>query len=344
MDQKQPKNHQFILFSVMTIVFLILIYVFKEIALLFFGSYVVACALSPLVDMMAKVMPRWLAISVVYLLGIITILLLAIPLCVLAIEESALFLHNLPVYGSYVKNLIMDISKVDIPAKALVFNFNTISEASTKLGTEIFNQSINLTKNIIEGITILFTASIIVLYMLLDKPILKDGILSFFPDRLKDKVHQMARTISYKVGGYVIGQILVMIAVGILTGLGLFLLKIKYAALLGLLAGVLDIVPIAGPIIAFMLGALVAAPLGPKAVISVLVVYSLAQWVTNQFMKPAMFGKLLDLHPIVIILAILIAAQTLGVIGVILSPAIAATICVIFQEFYLKVINKKEND
>jgi predicted PurR-regulated permease PerM len=344
MESKPTKSYQFILFAIMTIVLLVLIYIFKEIALLFFGSYVIACALSPFVDFLSKYMPRWLSIALVYLLGVTALLLVAIPLCILAIEESALFLHNLPEYITYIKHIFINISKIDIPAKALVFNFNTITQATTRFGAEIVNQSLNLTKNLIEGVTIIFTSSIIVLYMLLDKPILKDGILSFFPEKIRDKVHQMARAISYKVGGYVIGQIIVMIAVGILTGLGLFIFKIKYAALLGLLAGLLDIVPIAGPILAFTLGAIVAAPMGAKAVLLVLGVYITAQWSTNQFLKPALFGKLLDLHPIVIILALLIAAQTLGVAGVILSPAIAATICVIFQEFYLKVINKKENE
>ncbi len=344
MDKNSQKHSKFILFLVMMAVVVFLIYVFKEISLLFFGSYVISCALNPLVDKMSKVMPRWLAIAIIYIMGLVTLILIAIPLILIAIEETAAFLRNLPIYLSFAKSTVLYITKLDIPALNLVFNFNTLSHTVEKFGTEILNQSINLTKDIIEGATIALTVAIIVLYMLLDKPILKEGILSFFPEEIREKIHLMGRAISYKVGGYVIGQAFIMLVVGILTGVGLFLFKIKFAALLGLIAGLLDIVPIAGPFVALMMGILVAAPLGLKAVIITFFIYMFAQWSTNHFLKPALFGKLLDLHPIVIILAILVAAQTLGVAGVILSPAIAATLYVIFQEFYLKVINKKTNE
>lgn len=344
MDKSSKKHSKFVLFLVMTAIVVLLIYVFKEISLLFFGSYVISCALNPLVDKMSKVMPRWLAIAIIYIMGLVTILLIAIPLILVAIEETAALLRNLPVYLDFIKNAVLYVLKQDIPALNLLFNFNTVSHTVERFGTELLNQSINLTKSLIEGATISLTVAIIVLYMLLDKPVLKEGILSFFPEELRGKIHSMGKAISYKVGGYVIGQVFIMLVVGILTGMGLFLFKIKFAALLGLTAGLLDIVPIAGPFLALTMGILVAAPLGLKAIVTTFFIYIFAQWSTNHFLKPVLFGKLLDLHPIIIILAILVAAQTLGVAGVILSPAIAATLYVIFQEFYLKVINKKSDD
>ncbi len=344
MEQNSKKNHQTILFSIMIAILLVLIYIFKEISLLFFGSYVIACAINPLADWLSRKMSRGLAITLIYFSAIIGILIIAIPLCVIIVEETALLLNNLPTYIAFTKQLLVNIASLDIPARKLLLNFNTISEAMTNLGGRILDQSLNITKNVVESFTIIFTASIIVLYMLLDKPILKNGILSFFPPNIRDKVHTMGRSISIKVGGYVIGQVLNMLAVAILTSLGLFIFKIKYALLLGLLAGLLDIIPIAGPFIACTIGIIVAAPNGINAILSVIGVYMTAQWLTNQFLKPVLFGKLLDLHPIVIILALLVAAQTLGVAGVILSPAIAATVCVIFQEVYLKVINKENDD
>jgi len=341
MQQNSNKNIQIILFSIMTAILLLLIYFFKEIALLFFGSYVIACALNPIVDWLVKFMPRWAAITSLYILGFVVILMIAIPLGIVVIEEIGLFLDNLPTYISLGEKLLADLPRVNVSTQNLFDNFNFITQATTNLGGQILNQSLNFTKNILEGLTIIFTFSIIVLYMLLDKPLLKDGILSFFPVGIRDKAHSMGRAISLKIGGYVIGQILNMLAVGILTSLGLMIFGIKYAALLGLLAGLFDIIPIVGPILACGLAILVAIPGGLNSILAVIGVYFVAQWITNQFMKPVLFAKLLDLHPIIIILALLVAAQTLGVVGVILSPAIAATVCVIFQEVYLKVINKE---
>ena len=71
-------------------------------------------------------------------------------------------------------------------------------------------------------------------------------------------------------------------------------------------------------------------------------VYLAAQWISNNFVRPLVFGKFLDLHPIIIIFSFLIAAQFLGVWGVILSPAIAALLLTLFDELYLKTINSKQ--
>ena len=67
------------------------------------------------------------------------------------------------------------------------------------------------------------------------------------------------------------------------------------------------------------------------------------QQISNSFIKPVIFGKFLDLHPLVILLSIFICAQLFGILGVILAPAIAATVCILVDELYLIPLNK-DND
>ena len=67
----------------------------------------------------------------------------------------------------------------------------------------------------------------------------------------------------------------------------------------------------------------------------------IAQWAQNQLLRPIVFGKLLNMHPLVIIVALLFSAKFLGFWGVILSPAIASVICVLVDELYLNRINGK---
>lgn len=334
-----PKNTKIILFSAMMFVFLILTYIFKEIALLFFGSYVIAAAISPFVDFLSKKIPRSIAITIIYILGTILSLLIAIPLIAITSKEVVQFANNIPHYIDLIQNLI---NKIENTFPFLSIDMNIILGSFSNLAPNLINKSLDFTQRIFEIITITLSVAVIVLYMLLDKPILKIGLLSLFPNNIREKAYLMGKSISKKIGGYVIGQALTMVATGIITAIGLLIFKIKYAFLLGLIAGLLDVIPIAGPIIAFALAILVALPAGIGAIIAVCFVYAFAQWSTNQFVRPVLFGKLLDLHPIIIILALLVSAQILGVVGVILSPAIAATIYVIFQEFYLKVINKNE--
>ena len=73
-------------------------------------------------------------------------------------------------------------------------------------------------------------------------------------------------------------------------------------------------------------------------------VYIIAQWISNNFIRPFIFGKFMDLHPLVILLSFLVAAEFLDVWGVILAPAIAAVVAVLFDELYVKQINKAKNE
>ena len=173
------------------------------------------------------------------------------------------------------------------------------------------------------------------------KAYLKQKFLDFFPPDLKDKANEILTNISNKVGGYVRAQILSMVAVGIMVAVVLTIFGVEYATLLGLISGILDIVPILGPTIALGLIVLVAYPVGLVKIILIIVGFLAVQQLSNYVVRPVLFGKLMELHPLMIFLALFLAEQFLGFWGVILSPAIAATVCVLIDELYLAPINLK---
>ena len=70
----------------------------------------------------------------------------------------------------------------------------------------------------------------------------------------------------------------------------------------------------------------------------------MAQWVENNFVRPYVFGKFMDVHPLIIFFSIFVTAKFLGIIGVVFAPAIAATACVILDELYIKPINNEKRD
>ena len=111
--------------------------------------------------------------------------------------------------------------------------------------------------------------------------------------------------------------------------------------LLGVITCVLDIIPVIGPSIAVGIGLITSASGGFLYVLLTFIVYMIAQWAQNQLLRPIVFGKLLNMHPLMIIVALLICARFLGFWGVILSPAIASAICVLVDELYLDRINNK---
>ena len=132
-----------------------------------------------------------------------------------------------------------------------------------------------------------------------------------------------------------------MASVGIMMMVVLMVLGVDYALLLGLITGILDIIPILGPTIAVGIILLVAYPLGLVKIILIIAGFLLVQQLSNYIVRPSLFGKFMQLHPLMIFLALFLAEQFLGFWGVILSPAIAATICVLVDELYLAPINEK---
>jgi len=181
----------------------------------------------------------------------------------------------------------------------------------------------------------------VIFYLIYEKNQINASTLKLFPPKLKKRAAEIITTIETKVGGYVIAQILSMSTVGFITMIGLFVCKIDYALLLGVIAGLLDIIPIVGPTIALLFGISAALAKGAIWIIPTVAVYLTGQWISNQLVRPIVFGKFMELHPLIVLFSFFIAAKFLGVWGVILAPAIAAMLLTLFDELYIKTINEK---
>ncbi len=337
----KTSNHKNIIFLVVAILLILFIAQIKNTALLAFGSFVLACSLNPAVDKLSTKMSRSLASTIVILSTVLIAIIFLIPIVTISVQEIVQVIESIP---EFIKNISTFLSNKTVMGKPLMeyIDIGAITSASSQLASGVLNKSINLTVTFMEAITVLITMGVIVFYMIYEKNLIRDAIILVFPPKLKERAKEVYENIEKKVGGYVIAQVLSMSTVAILTATGLMTLKVEYAVLLGLIAGLLDIVPIVGPTLALILGVLCAIPQGWVVILLVILIYLAAQWISNNFIRPLVFGKFLDLHPIIIIFAFLIAAQFLGVWGVILSPAIAALLLTLFDELYLKTINKKE--
>ena len=133
-----------------------------------------------------------------------------------------------------------------------------------------------------------------------------------------------------------------MITVGVMVTFAVGILGIEYPILLGLISGIMDIIPILGPTISIAVIVVIALPLGIIKVILAIILFLAVQQISNYVIRPFLFGKFMKLHPITILVALFVAEEFLGVWGVILSPAIAATLCVLVDELYLNPMNAKE--
>ncbi len=330
-----------IIFIILVLSLLLIFPKIIGILMLFFGSYVLACALNPYVTKLMNKMSRPLASSIVMFLSILSIIALFIPIFFVAFKEIKTFMITLPDKITGVTTFLMNfnISGHKIPD---IVDIDALLNNSSAVAQGVVNHSLSITAGIIQAIVILVAMTMIVYYILIDKVYLKQKFLEFFPPDLKNKAESILSTISTKVGQYVRAQILSMAAVGIMISILLVIFGVEYSTLLGLISGILDIIPLLGPSIALGVILLVAYPLGIGKLILIIIGFLVVQQISNYVVRPLLFGKMMSLHPLMIFLALFLAQQFLGFWGVILSPAIAATVCVLIDELYLKPIKGKE--
>lgn len=327
-----------IIFFIIAILFLIFITKIKDIAILFFASYVVACSLNPIVDKLEKKMKRPLASALILGGGLSIATLFVIPLGIMTGHQIKSFLQSVPDHIDAVREFLVNLPFIQNSLQGSIDVGELISSASG-VTTNFVNSSINASMGLASAIIYFFAGCIIVYYFMADKDTVRKAYMNLFPKQMKIRAEEILDSISQKIGGYVIAQLVTIASVGIIMTIGLLLLRVDYAVLFGLLTSVLDLIPVVGPAIALIIMLVASYKLGALTLFFIIVVFAIAQWAENNFVRPYVFSKFLDLHPLIIYFFLFVTAQYLGVIGVIFAPAIAATVCVLIEELYIKNVN-----
>ncbi|MFI5292102.1 MAG: AI-2E family transporter [Candidatus Limnocylindrales bacterium] len=168
-------------------------------------------------------------------------------------------------------------------------------------------------------------------YLLKDSDRLVTAARDAVPADWREDAWSVASICERVFGRWLRGQIVLCVAVGVATFVGLMALSLvdpvfgRFAVLLAVIAGILELVPIIGPIISMVPTLLLAATTGrAEAIIAVVVLYIIVQQLENQLLVPRIQGDAVEMHPAVVILALAIGAAIAGLIGAILALPIAA--------------------
>ncbi|MFL5669662.1 MAG: AI-2E family transporter [Chloroflexota bacterium] len=176
-----------------------------------------------------------------------------------------------------------------------------------------------------------FILPVWVAYILNDKNTLVATFDRSLPKTWRFDTWAVIKTVERDFGQWVRGQILLGFAVGIATFVGLIVLSNvvdpifgRYALLLSVIAGLFELVPIIGPIVSAVPAVLLAATVGPVAVLAALLLYFLVQQVENNFLVPKIQGNAVQLHPAAVVFAIIIGGSLAGLLGAILALPVTA--------------------
>lgn len=179
-------------------------------------------------------------------------------------------------------------------------------------------------------------AVVMALYMVSNPRPLVNGVLALFPLDNRRRVEQILLLIRERVSGWIIGQIAAMVLIFVLTWIGLVALDVKYAFTFAVLTGFLEIVPFFGPILSAVPPTLAAFADSPTKALLVLIVYVVIHQIEAHIISPMVMARSVQLHPVMVILAVLAMGDLLGLTGVILAVPTAAVLTVLLDELYVK--------
>lgn len=174
---------------------------------------------------------------------------------------------------------------------------------------------------------------VITFYLLRDWDKLMAAIADLLPGRIRQTSIDLAQEVDQVLGGFLRGQLSVMLILGLIYGLGLWLAGLELALLVGLIAGLVSFVPYLGLIVGLLM-AVVASVLqyqGMDILHWILLVFVIGQILESVFLTPKLVGDRIGLHPVAVIFAVMAAAQIYGFFGVLLALPVAAVVMVLVR-------------
>ncbi len=150
-------------------------------------------------------------------------------------------------------------------------------------------------------------------------------ILSLFPERNQTTVDEIFADMGRSLGGYVRGVLIAMLLIGVFTGLGLGILGVPYALLLGVLAGLTECIPYLGPWLSGSVAAVVAlVTVDPLKGLEVILLFLLVQQLEGNLVQPMVMSRSVHLDPLLVLIAILVGSELMGLMGAVLAVPFAA--------------------
>lgn len=182
----------------------------------------------------------------------------------------------------------------------------------------------------------LLISPVLAFYFLRDHQAMRGRSLQYVPAQYRGEVQRIMKEINQALNGFFRGQILVSLFVGLFIYGGLLLLGIPYALFIGFLAGIFDIIPYFGPVLGFVPAATFALLKSPLTVVWVLLLFVAANQIENGVISPKIIGDRVGLHPLVVILALFIGGDLMGLVGMLLAVPVAAILRVILDYLLLR--------
>lgn len=185
-------------------------------------------------------------------------------------------------------------------------------------------------RGVTETFAVVVLAPVLAFYMLMDSTKFKQRARELTPPRLREEVTYLGTQLATSLGSFVRGQLLVAVIVGILSSIGLYILDLPFWLLIGIIAGLLNLVPFVGPFVGGALAALVALFNGSVSqALWAIGIFTAIQQFDNHVVTPMVQRTRVNLSPLVIVLALIAGGSLAGLLGVVLAVPVVAAIRIV---------------
>jgi len=189
--------------------------------------------------------------------------------------------------------------------------------------------ALSITKSVISIVLGTITVAFLTFFMLLEGPNWMERFYGLLPPESRPRWENVCNQIYRTVGGYVTGNLLISLIAGASTTLVLIVMGVPFAVALGLLVAILDLIPLAGATIAAVVIGAVAFIHSIVAGIVVVAFFIVYQQIENHFLQPVVYGRTVQLSPLVVLIAVLIGAELAGILGALGAIPVAGAIQVL---------------
>ena len=334
---QELKRKRFLMLSA-TAIFaaaLVLLYVLGSVLLTILFSALIAYVLLPLRNVILRAMPwrdkhpglsRGIAVGVIFLAGagiFSSSMVLLIPP---TIEQGRDFIDNFPTFFNSARATVerwvgenAELVPDDVRAE-IEENLAEMGRILVNAAWQVLPRTVGLVSETFSLIIGLATMPVLIFYMVKDSREVGSGLLAPFPKTLRPYLLDLAKVADKTLGRYLRGQLILGAIVGVAVTIGLVAMGVPFAGVLGVIAGLSEMIPIVGPLIGGAAGILVTLASAPEKVVWVALLYLGVQLVENTLLVPRVQAGTLNLHPIAVISVIIVGGYFFGIWGVIFGP------------------------
>ena len=300
-----------------------------------FVAIFLALALNPAVEGLQRrgIARRGVAVTIVFVGAILAIAALGATIIPIIVSQVNDFVDAVP---GYVEDLTAGRGRLGFLEREYQIT-ERVREAISEGGASgllgISGTALAVTKGVVTAVIATVTIAFLTLFMLLEGPMWVERFYSLLPAERQPRWRKVGYDIYRTIGGYVTGNLTISAIAGIVSTAVLLALGVPYAVALGLVVAILDLVPLAGATIAAILVTTVAFLDSTTSGIIVLIFFVIYQQLENHVLQPVVYGRTVQLSPLVVLIAVLIGATLAGVVGALAAIPVAGAVQVLIVDW-----------